>query len=225
MKASVIIPAYNEETTIRDVVRGLPADFEVIVVDDGSTDNTPALAAEAGAIVVSHAGNVGYCAAIRSGLDICTCSDVITIDSDGQHDPKDAVRLLEILQTTGNSLVLGVRYRGHRRADIYDKVAERMFSLLVWLKSGRWLNDCSCGLKAFKKQLAESVRQTSPREGWHQLMCLTALKSGMGVAEVPVKAASRTGGTSRVRVKRIRFFAKVVWQIIRYTLPERRPSE
>ena len=97
-KISVIIPAYNETQTIGDVVRkigSLYPDFEIIVIDDGSTDDTAVVARDAGATVFSHPYNIGNGAAAKSGIRHANGEILVFMDGDGQHDSKDIARLIE----------------------------------------------------------------------------------------------------------------------------------
>ena len=97
-KVSVIIPAYNEAQSIGNLIskiRNLYTDFEIIVIDDGSTDDTGAVAKNSGATVYSHPYNIGNGAAIKSGIRIASGNILVFMDGDGQHDPDDIAKLLE----------------------------------------------------------------------------------------------------------------------------------
>ena len=107
---SIIIPAYNESQTIGYLVsktRSLYPDFEVIVINDGSTDDTEAAAKDAGATVYSHPYNIGNGAAIKSGIRIASGNILVFMDGDGQHDPEDIAKLLEYLPEF--DMVVGAR--------------------------------------------------------------------------------------------------------------------
>jgi hypothetical protein len=114
--ALVIVPAFNEAARIDGVVRGVRAvapDVDVLVIDDGSRDETAARAAEAGARVVSHVFNLGYGAALQTGYkyaDRAGYAYVVQIDGDGQHDPADVPRLLEPLRAERADVVIGSRF-------------------------------------------------------------------------------------------------------------------
>jgi glycosyltransferase involved in cell wall biosynthesis len=95
---SVIIPAYNEAETIRDVilqVKEIDPEYEIIVVNDGSKDQTGEIAREAGAIVYSHPYNIGNGASLKSGIRIASGDILVFIDGDGQHNPNDIARMLQ----------------------------------------------------------------------------------------------------------------------------------
>jgi len=112
----IVIPAYNEEKTIAAIVervyRACP-DLDLIVVNDGSTDRTREQAASAGALVISHPINLGYGAALQTGIHYALQKNhgfCVFVDADGQHDPADVHRLVERMQSAGADLVIGSRF-------------------------------------------------------------------------------------------------------------------
>ena len=101
-KVSVILPAFNESAAIKGIVsrvRKMYPQFEVIVIDDGSSDDTAAEAEKAGAKVYSHPYNIGNGAAVKSGIRIASGDVLVFMDGDGQHDPAEIEKLLECSQT------------------------------------------------------------------------------------------------------------------------------
>jgi glycosyltransferase involved in cell wall biosynthesis len=218
IKACIIIPAYNEENTIRQVINGLPDDVDIIVVDDGSTDSTADQVRQTRAKLIRHEQNLGYCAAIRSALKHCQSEIIITLDADGQHKCSDVTRLLDVMNTTKADLVLGSRFKGIKRKNIYDVIVERIFSLLIYLTCGRWLSDCSCGLKAFRRSLAALMPPVHNRAGFHQLICMVALRHRLRVIEIPITVTARKYGVSKVRKpsKIFLFIVQVVVQMLTY---------
>ena len=109
-KVSVIIPVYNEGKTIADLVSRIKScypDFDVFVIDDGSTDNTADAAQAAGAWVYSHAYNIGNGAAVKSGIRVADGDILVFLDGDGQHDPEDIANLLEYMPEF--DMVVGAR--------------------------------------------------------------------------------------------------------------------
>ena len=113
-KVSAIIPAYNEAQTIGKLVsktRTLYPEFEIIVIDDGSTDDTAAVARDAGATVYSHPYNIGNGAAIKSGIRIASGSILVFMDGDGQHEPEDIAKLLKYFPDF--DMVVGARSKGN----------------------------------------------------------------------------------------------------------------
>lgn len=157
-KATIIVPAYNEEKRIGDVVRGLqdccPDDrYHVLVVDDGSTDHTNIRATRAGAAVLRRAENRGVGAAIRYGM-VTTPEDIIVVFAgDGQHNPCDVGRLVRKLDE-GFEFVQGNRYLpGARNVDqpLLSWLGCRIHSILFGILVGRHCGDPTNGIRAFRK--------------------------------------------------------------------------
>ena len=149
-KFCIVIPAFNEEKTLGYVVLQTLKYCQPIVIDDCSSDDTSNVASKAGAIVVSHSVNQGYEGALNTGFK--TASDmgfevVITLDADGQHDPKLIDLFIDaILQ--GNDMVIGVRNKLFR-------LSEYLFSYYSNLKFG--IKDPCCGMKAYRIKLYEDM--------------------------------------------------------------------
>jgi glycosyltransferase involved in cell wall biosynthesis len=141
-RVALVIPSFNEDNTIAEVVAKASSYGVVIVVDDGSTDETANIAKEAGAIVVIHSMNLGYEAALNSGFKQASELDfdgVVTLDADGQHDPQLISLFLQKIMK-GNDLVLGVRNK-------IPRFSEYFFALYSRSKFG--IKDPLCGMKAY----------------------------------------------------------------------------
>ena len=154
MKTIAVIPAYNESRHVAAVVRGAGQYVaNVIVIDDGSTDETAARAREAGAVVVSHAMNcgpgaatmTGICAARALGADI-----VVTIDADGQHSPANIQALLDPILTGQADLVIGTRFRGPKNTiPFIRRLFNGIGNAFTYMTTGKYVSDSQSGFKAF----------------------------------------------------------------------------
>lgn len=141
-KIAIVIPAFNEGTTISNVVQSVKKYGSVIVVNDASNDNTKQEASAAGAILVNHDKNKGYDGALNSGFLKAVelnCDVIITFDGDGQHNPKfikDSIDLLD----QGFFVIIGIRNK-------LQRISEYIFS---WVAVRKWgIKDPMCGMKAF----------------------------------------------------------------------------
>ncbi len=144
MKVVIVIPAYNESASVARVVRAVAPHGQVVVVDDGSRDDTVAKARDAGAIVVQHAANRGYDGALQSGFERASALEadvIVTFDADGQHDAAVLQRITQPSVRGEADLVLGIRPRGARLAEV-------LFSAYTRLRFG--VPDILCGLKAYR---------------------------------------------------------------------------
>jgi glycosyltransferase involved in cell wall biosynthesis len=177
---SIIVPAYNEEKRIAGALRSLKG-AEIIVVDDGSSDNT-AKAAARYARVVRHPANRGKGAAMRTGAAAARGDIIIFIDADGQFEPSDMALLLRRMKSA--DMVIG--RRPFTRIPWKRQITNLLTKLAVRLATGRTLEDPLSGFRAIRRRdfLALGLREN--RFAIEAEMCIKALRRGLSVAEVPV---------------------------------------
>ena len=154
-RVSIIIPAYNEAQTIGDLVTeisNLYPDFEIIVVNDGSTDDTAAVAEAAGAIVYNHPYNIGNGAAVKSGIRIATGDVFVFMDGDGQHDPKDIAKLLKYFPDF--DMVVGARPMGNQ-ASWGRALANRVYNWFASYVANFRVQDLTSGFRLVRTATAK----------------------------------------------------------------------
>jgi UDP-N-acetylglucosamine---dolichyl-phosphate N-acetylglucosaminyltransferase len=167
-KQIIVIPAYNEEATVAQVVRdAIRVADAVVVVDDGSRDRTSALAGEAGAIVVRHAVNRGLGGALGTGIAAAVklgATAVVTMDADGQHRAADAGRVFERIAKGDVDFVIGSRMlRGEQggqaegKMPIHRVLFNAVGNLLTYLLFNVWVTDSQSGLRGLSRRAAETV--------------------------------------------------------------------
>lgn len=187
----VVIPAFNEGGGIAEVVRSTRQRFaQVVVVDDGSRDDTARQAAAAGAQVLRHPVNLGQGAALETGFEWARRHGVqwvVTLDADGQHDPDDAVRLLAQARTQGLDACLGSRFLGKTEG----MPASRQWllrSALVFQRvtSGLRLTDVHNGLRVLNTQALNHIRLQQDRMAHASEIIEKLARSGLRVGEGPV---------------------------------------
>jgi hypothetical protein len=165
---AVAIPAYNEETTIGEIVRYASNHVDqVFVVDDGSNDDTAAQAAAAGAVVIEHGRNRGYGAALKTGFEMARRKGVhhlVVLDADGQHDPADIPRLVAAQEDTGAHLVIGSRFVDGvtSKIPLYRRIGLKLINGLTNLslgvvRSASRVNDTQSGFRAYDREAIETL--------------------------------------------------------------------
>jgi glycosyltransferase involved in cell wall biosynthesis len=208
-KISIIIPAYNEAETIGDVINkiiNLYPDFEMIVVNDGSTDNTASVAKDAGALVYSHPYNIGNGAAIKSGVRFASGKILVFMDGDGQHDPREIEKLLEYFPNY--DMVVGARPKGHQ-ASWGRALGNWIYNRLATYVARFPVKDLTSGFRAVKSDVARNLLYLLPSTySYPATLTLGVLRSGRSMRYIPINAQSRKKGKSKIKVFKdgIRFF-------------------
>ena len=200
MNVSIVIPAYNEEAVIGQTVariRLLYPDFETIVVDDGSTDNTAQKAREAGAKVFQHPYNIGNGAAVKTGIRRASGDLVVLMDGDGQHDPADIERLLE--EADHYDLVVGAR-SASSQASLGRRIANWCYNCLASYVAKFPIKDLTSGFRVFHRDTVLKYLYLFPNTfSYPTTSTLAYLRSGLAVKYVPIETHKRTG-KSKIRV-------------------------
>lgn len=210
LKLSIIIPAKNEGAVIGEVVDSVRATYpaaEIVVVDDGSTDDTAKLAAQSGARVVSHPVSLGNGAAIKNGARAATGDILVMMDGDGQHKAADIPTLIEKLDE-GYDMVIGARDSGSH-AGVGRLAANGLYNVFASLISGHRILDLTSGFRAVRAELFKQFLYLLPNGfSYPTTITMAFLRSGYPVTFLPIKADKRTG-TSHIRPVRdgLRFLA------------------
>jgi glycosyltransferase involved in cell wall biosynthesis len=231
-KVLVIVPAYNEERAIqyvvKDILKKYPR-FSVLVIDDGSTDNTAQEASRAGATVVSLPINLGIGGAVQTGLKIAHAEGydaAVQVDGDAQHDIaylKDVVRPVLAGEF---DLCIGSRFlrtRSGFRSTFLRRIGIRFFSWLLRRLTGVRLTDPTSGYRAFGRLLIEQFALSYPSDFPEPETIQRAKRLGAKIGEVPVKMRKRLGGISSIRyLKTIYYMIKVTFAILIDTLRKKK---
>jgi glycosyltransferase involved in cell wall biosynthesis len=183
-RVAVVIPALNESATIRDIVVAVARYGVPIVVDDGSTDNSAALAEQAGAVVVSHGQNLGYDAALNSGFKAASeigSELILTVDADGQHDPSLLQRFIDQIDS-GSDVVVGIRSRRQR-------LAEHLFAGYTSLRFG--IKDPLCGMKAYRTAVYRRLGHFDSYRSIGTELILFAARNGFRISQIPFVVRER----------------------------------
>jgi glycosyltransferase involved in cell wall biosynthesis len=198
---AAVIPCFNEGATIAPLVAAvrqyLPS---VLVVDDGSTDETSNLAGGAGAVVVSHRRNLGKGATLRTGLSLARKQGfewALTLDGDGQHAPEDLPALLRCAGQTGASLVIGSRMHDARAIPWLRRQVNRFMSCQLSRRAGRHLPDTQCGLRLIHLGTWAALPLNTERFEVESETLMAFLAAGCRVGFVPIRVI-RSGRRSHI---------------------------
>jgi glycosyltransferase involved in cell wall biosynthesis len=226
LTVSVVIPAYNEEKSIENVIsrtektlEALNLPYEVIVVDDGSTDKTRFLAERHKVTVLSNGNNHGKAYALRRGLEDINGELVVTMDADGSHRPEEIKCLIEPLMR-GADVVMGSRFLNKRDMDSTKKLhilGNKLFNLLIRILTKHYITDSQTGFRAFKRKVLNEVEITCEGYAVETELTVKSLKNGFVVQEQPITFEKRVDGCSHLNplVDGIKIFKAIIVANIR----------
>lgn len=214
---SIIIPAYREEKGIATVVEEVRqvmdvpgSHYEIIVVDDGSDDETAKKAKGAGAIVISHPYNIGNGAAVKTGIRKAHGEILVMLDGDGQHAPEDIPELLEKLGSY--DMVVGAR-SGNDQASLGRAIGNKIYNRLASYVAKFRVEDLTSGFRAIKSDIAHDFLYLLPNTySYPTTLTLCVLRNGRTLKYVPIKAKMRKSGKSGINIFNdgIRFFMIII---------------
>lgn len=229
MRLSILIPVYNEQATIREVLDRVRAvalappfdEKEIIVVDDCSTDNTLAMLAEEQATcsdlqVLRHTQNRGKGAAVRTALEHATGDVMLIQDADLEYDPHDYPALLDPILKGRAQAVYGSRFLGGPRRTMFfwHMVGNKLFTLVTNILYDTILSDVETCYKVFTREIADQIQIKSPRWGFDPEITAKILKRGYRVYEVPISYAGREYHEGKKIRWRDAFV--VLWTLLKY---------
>ena len=202
-EVSIIIPAYCEAEGItavvkrvRQVMDGLNRHYEVIVVDDGSDDETAKKAKQAGAMVISHPYNIGNGAAVKTGIREAHGEILVMIDGDGQHAPEDIPHLLEKLGPY--DMVVGAR-TDKSETSFNRTIANRIYNWFATYVCKRKIEDLTSGFRVVKAEIARQFVSLLPNTfSYPTTITMAVVRSGYSLTYVPIKTFRRVG-KSKIR--------------------------
>lgn len=224
MKSIVVIPAYNEGRCIRSVVRSIldlkRDDLDVLVVNDGSRDNTSVEASAVGAIVIDLPQNLGIGGAVQTGYLYALYNGydaVIQIDGDGQHNPKDLDKLLTPLFAGEADMVIGSRFveKTDYKPSFFRQIGINFFAKVVSRAAGQRLTDTTSGYRAVNRKCIRLFAAYYPSDYPEVETILYALSQGASVKEVSVDMENRQAGKSSITpLKSLYYMIKVTFAIL-----------
>ncbi|MCX6121967.1 MAG: glycosyltransferase family 2 protein [Ignavibacteriales bacterium] len=191
---AILIPAFNAEWSLAELVRRVRTaigEVQIVVVDDGSTDQTHEGAASVGAVVLRHEKNRGKGAALQTGFDYFNKQTgiefIITMDADLQHQPEEVPKFLLVQQKTNADIVIGWREKIGTRMPIHRKISNTITSALVGLRTGVKIKDSQCGFRLMRRSVIDCIKlETTGYEAETEFL-IKAARRGFKLEFVPVQ--------------------------------------
>ncbi|MGB9959971.1 MAG: glycosyltransferase family 2 protein [Candidatus Bathyarchaeales archaeon] len=204
---SVVIPVFNEEPTVGNVIErtkkaiettGLP--YEILVVDDCSTDNSRRVSLKSKVKVLSLKEHMGKGCALRLGFKEAKGDIIVTMDSDGSHNPEELPKLLEPILKDEADFIIGSRFLNKENVfqKRVNKFGAQLLNFLVRILTRQNSSDSQSGYRAFKSSLLKKVNLKSNGYEIESEMLIKAIKRGFRTKEIPVKFEQRTYGKSKL---------------------------
>ncbi len=219
----ILIPAFNEAARISGVIADIrlavPA-ADILIVNDGSRDWTAQIAAEAGAIVVSHPFNMGYGVAIQTGYKYALRHGydfLVQIDGDGQHDPAYIRRLLAPVQAGTTDFVLGSRFHGEGsyRPPLVRRIGMAFFRKIVNLIIGGKITDCTSGFQAFNREVIRFLSSDLfPVDYPDADVLITLHRAEFTLQELPVRMFADDGKSMHSGIRPLYYIFKMLLSIL-----------
>ena len=216
-RTAVVIPAYNAGRLLGGVIEsvaGKIARERIIVVDDGSSDDTAEVAGKTGVVVVRHLKNRGKGAALSTGLEKAYAIGsefAITLDADGQHDPAEIPRFLEKERETGADIIVGNRMRDIKNMPRIRIFTNRLTSWVVSKKAGQPIPDSQNGYRLIKTALVRKLTFETCRYEWESEILIKAGRAGARITDIPTATIYGEERSSiHPLVDTLRFFRLVI---------------
>lgn len=204
-KVLVTITVFNEQKNIEAVLRKIPTEYDVLVVDDGSTDQTVEIAKNLGAKVAIHPVNLKQGPAVITSFKIGLMKDydmLIEMDGDGQHDPKDIPKFVEALNNSDYDIVVGSRILGkdYKTAPFLRRTVLPHLTSVINRITGYQMTDSMCGFRAFRtsslRKVIDELEQMFEPQYLAAEMFIRFAHAGLTITEVPIELKERASGRS-----------------------------
>ena len=205
---SVIIPVYNEEKSIKDVINRIPnhRNYEIILIDDGSTDKSVLKIKEIerdNIILLQHQKNLGYGAALITGFKNATGNIIVTLDSDGQHNPEEIEKMIIPILQDKADLVIGSRYLGKcdYKVPIYTRIGEYCVKICMLTLFRQRVGNNQSGYRCFRKEILNVLNDNLfVGMGFTTEFLFECAHNKLKILEIPISLNSREHGTSYVNI-------------------------
>jgi glycosyltransferase involved in cell wall biosynthesis len=208
LSISIVIPAYNEAQTIGNVIEetltvmdNLQLPYEIIIVDDGSTDDTRRIATNYKATVLYNGKNRGKGYAVRKGFRHAQGDIIVTIDADGSHSPKEIPELINPL-FNGTDVVSGSRFLGTGKhfTTRLNRLGNSLFNITIMILTRKHVTDSQTGFRAIKKQVIDKLNLNTTGYDIETEITVKSLKNGFTFQEKPISCHRREYNLSKLKI-------------------------
>ena len=219
MKACVIIPTYNEAKTISGIIKEIQShNLDVVIIDDGSYDNTFQIARDCGVAVLRNQGNEGKGASLIKGFDYAKDKDfdaVITMDGDGQHLPSDIPYFTRLAQYSNSGIFIGNRMSKTKSMPYIRVLTNKVMSWLISRTIKQKIPDTQCGFRLIKKEVLKKLKLNTSKYEIESEILIKAARLGFLIESVPIRTIYR-GQKSQINpfidtLRFIRFIVRELW--------------
>ena len=220
---SIIVPAFNEETVIKgalEKIQKIPGNYEIIVVDDGSTDNTYKVIKDAGVITLRHANNRGYGASLKTGIKKAKYDTIVITDSDGTYPADRIPELVGLFISQDLDMVVGARIGNNVRIPFVRRPAKWLITKLASYLSGTRIPDLNSGLRVMKKDIINKFMRLLP-DGFSftTTISLAMLTNNYSVKYIPIDYFKRSGKSKIRPVQDTLNFIQLIIRMVLYFDP------
>jgi glycosyltransferase involved in cell wall biosynthesis len=215
MRTCVIIPTYNEAKAIGRIVKEVKLqNLDVLVIDDGSTDETSKIAKENGAVILRNDINQGKGSSLIEGFNYAVGLNfdaVVTMDGDGQHLPQDLPYFIRLAEYSDSSIIIGNRMKSSKNMPLTRLLTNRFMSWLISNLANQKIPDSQCGFRLIKKEVLTAVNLITSRYETESEILLRCSQLGLKIESVPIKTVYRDE-KSRINplIDTVRFFKLII---------------
>lgn len=222
-KIVIAIPAFNEETVIQSVISEIKkAGFEnIVVVDDGSSDETQKKVSEMGAVALKHKLNRGKGAATKTAIEaakLLKADIIVTMDGDGQHDPDDIKKLVSPIINSNYDVVLGSRLKNPKGMPWYKIIQNKIGNAITWYLYGLWVTDSQSGMRAYSLEAAEKINTRADRYEYDSEVIKEIYAYKLKYIEVPIKVRyteySMGKTTKQSFINGVKTVYRMIWNLL-----------
>ena len=219
MKICLVIPTYNGAKTIAGIIRKIrQQELEVVVIDDGSLDNTYEIAKDNGAIVLRNENNEGKGASLIKGFHYAQdrdCDAVITMDGDGQHLPEEIPYFIRLAKYSNSGIFIGNRMFKIKNMPFVRVFTNKLMSWLISFVAGQSIPDTQCGFRLIKKEVLEKINLKTSKYETESEIIIKASRLGFKIESVPIKSIY-SGEKSQINpvidtLRFIKFIIRELW--------------